>query len=657
MRKQLLTILFLFNSLVIFAEKDLPAFGKIEKSDLELKECEFDKDAEAYNLISYGDVHYTILGQDFNIITERRMRVKILKEKGLDQANVKIKFYSKSNFENINGVSGLTYNLDNSGNIVITKLEKSSIYTKKIDNQFSEVSFSLPNVKVGSVIEFKYTDTKKSIASLDDWYFQDDIPTRISEYNILVPSIFRFTTQLLVYQQVEQKQDIKPENAMYGSDRLSYNSIAKTYILRNVPAIREEPFMGAPRDYLQRVIFQLSQIEYGDGDVRDVRSTWPKLAHDLLEDDDFGIQLKKNIPHTSGLDDSLKNVKDDYHKMLLIYNYVQRNMNWNGQERIYSMNGIKSAWDKKSGSNTEINLILINLLKDAGLKVYPLLISTKDNGEVNTLYPFLQQFNGTMAFVTIGDKNYTLNAADKYNPPYLVPYDVLNTQGFLVDENNSSWVMLSGDKKDASINMVSFFGEITTQDSMKGNATIYSYDYSKNINAKKWVEDKNSFKNSYSQSYPGIQISNMEVSDLDKDEKPLTQKFEFSIPVKSSGDYEYFTINLFQGLEKNPFIADHRSTDVEFNFKQSYIVGGKVFIPAKYQFDELPKSIKMIMPDSSIVLSRLLQADSNSIDFRITLNFLKPSYDAKDYPLFQEFYKKLFSVLNEQIVIKKKSNS
>ena len=111
------------------------------------------------------------------------------------------------------------------------------------------------------------------------------------------------------------------------------------------------------------------------------------------------------------------------------------------------MNGIKSAWDKKSGSNTEINLILINLLRDAGIKAYPLLVSTKDNGEVNTLYPFLQQFNDTMAFVALDDKNYTLNAADKYNPAYLVPYDVLNTQGFLVDENNSWWVMLSSEKK------------------------------------------------------------------------------------------------------------------------------------------------------------------------------------------------------------------
>ena len=109
-------------------------------------------------------------------------------------------------------------------------------------------------------------------------------------------------------------------------------------------------------------------------------------------------------------------------------------MNWNRSESIYSSDGIKSAWDKKSGSNGEINLILINLLRDAGLKAYPLLVSTKDNGTVNTLYPFLQQFNNTMACVVTENKTYILNAADKYNPAYLIPYDVVNNQAFIVDE-------------------------------------------------------------------------------------------------------------------------------------------------------------------------------------------------------------------------------
>jgi len=654
MKQLLIVIASLITSPLLFAQKDLPKFGKIDKADLLLKECEFDKDAAAYKLLDYGDVRY-VRGKDlFRIETQRRIRIKILKDKGLDLANIKIKFYSKEGYENISDVSGVTYNIDNSGNVVTTKLEKSSIFKKPIDKKFSEVAFTLPDVKVGSVIEYKYTDDKESIENLSDWYFQDDIPTRLSMYRILVPSIFRFVNEVLAYQKVEQASDRVNENmALPNGSIFSYTSDEHTYIIRNIPALTDEPYMGAAKDYLQRVVFQLSQIVYPDGEVKEIMSSWPKLSKDLLDEDDFGMQLKKNIPHTGTLDDSLKLLKSEQQKIVFIYDYVQRNMNWNGAESIYSYDGIRSAWDKKSGSNCEINFILINLLRDAGLKAYPLLVSTKDNGSVNTLYPFLQQFNNAMACVVTDNKTYILNAADKYNPAYLIPYDVVNNQAFIVDADNGGWITLTDDK-DKYMNLVSIFSEITPDGLMKGNATIYSSGYSKNPRVKKWKEDRTSFNDYFLKAFTEVKVDTLEVHNVNVDTLPLEQKLKFSLPVNASGDYEYFPLNLFQGLEKNPFIADQRLTDIDFGYKQTFQVVGKIYIPDGYQFDVLPKNIKMIMPDTSIVFTRMMQADSSSIDLRITLNFEKPVYAAGDYPLFKEFYKKLFATLNEQVVIKKK---
>jgi len=656
MRKSSLSLLLVLCSTIIFAQKEIPSFGKIDKADLLLKECEFDKDAEAYTLLNFGDVRYDIVADNFNIVTERRTRIKILKEKGLDEANIKIHFYSKNNYETIKNISGITYNLDNGGNVVITKLEKNSVYIKKINNQVSEVSFTMPAVKVGSVIEYKYVDQKKSIENVDDWYFQDDIPTRISMYRILIPSIFRFATQVLAYQNVERTEDVINDNLLYHASLISDRSEEKSYIIKNVPALRDEPFMSSEKDYLQRIVSQLGRIVYPNGEVEEVRSNWEKLSKALLEDEDFGLQLKKNLPHTKALDDTLKNVTDDYHKMLLIHDYVRRNMNWNGSESIYSFEGIKSAWDKKSGNNSELNFILIDLLRDAGIKAFPLLVSTKDNGTVNTIYPFLGQFNTTMTCVLIGDNKYFLNAADKYNPATLIPYDVLDNEGFIVDNLYGGWVTLSN-KKDIWKNIVSVFAEVTPGSQMQGNATVYSYGYSKNPRVKKWKEDKSSFDDYFTKEFTGLKVNDMMVKNEEVDSLPMQQKFNFSLPVNSSGDYQYFTVNLFQDLEKNPFIADDRKTDIDFNYPQSYTVVGKVTIPDGYEFDELPKNIKMIMPDSSITLQRLMQADKNDINFRITLDFSRSVYSANNYAAFHEFYKKLFSTLNEQIVIKKKKSA
>jgi len=656
MRLLFSTLLSLLTPTLMYAQKDLPDFGKIDKSDLEMKECDIDKDAAAYKLIDYGDVTYRSGRNIFQVVTEYRERIKILKDKGLDYAHVKIKFQSEDRYEDITNVAGATYNLDNAGNIVTTKLEKSAIFKRPVDKDFSEVAFTLPAVQVGSVIEYKYTQVREDFSYLDDWYFQSDIPARISRYRILIPNVFRFVNSEMVYQDIDVNKVEGPRQSimMSGGNMISYGTYENTYTLKNVPAVPDEPFMSSPKDYLERVDFQLSEIVYGDGTVDDVRNTWPKVAHDLMEHQDFGVQLKKNIPHTGDLEDSVKAQKDPYHKMTCVYGYVQRNMTWNHSNGIFSDVGIRPAWDKKSGNQSEINFILIDLLRDAGIEAYPILVSTRENGVVNTLYPFLQQFNAVMTLVIIGDRYYVLNGADKYNPAWQIPYDVVNNEAFIVDENKWRWIVLKDDNAHYE-NTVAIHAQATADGKLEGEATVYSQGYCKNQRLALWTEDKKEFSDKYfTKAFTGVHVDSLQVKNDAVDTLPMQQTVQFSLPLSVSGDYEYFPLNLFDGLEKNPFVADKRLTNIDFGYTQKFQLVGSVTLPDGYEFDELPKNERMIMPDTSIVMLRLMQADATGLQFRVEVDFLRPFYAAADYPYFKEFYKKLFDELNEKIVIKKK---
>jgi len=130
---------------------------------------------------------------------------------------------------------------------------------------------------------------------------------------------------------------------------------------------------------------------------------------------------------------------------------------------------------------------------------------------------------------------------------------------------------------------------------------------------------------------------------------------KFSLPTNASGDYKYFTINLFCGLDKNPFIADNRVTDIFYGHNQTYMMSGSIQIPEGYQLEALPKNVKMIMPDTSIVVSRIAQQEGNFMQYRITLDYKRPFYSTDEYPFIWDFHKKLYAMLNEQIVIKKKA--
>jgi hypothetical protein len=62
----------------------------------------------------------------------------------------------------------------------------------------------------------------------------------------------------------------------------------------------------------------------------------------------------------------------------------------------------------------------------------------------------------------------------------------------------------------------------------------------------------------------------------------------------------------------------------------------------------------MIMPDTSISITRVAQLTGDVLMTRVKLDFKKPFYPASQYSELQEFYKELFNLLNEQFVIRKK---
>lgn len=652
----LLAIIVLSLTLQAQRDKDIPGWGKIDKAELELKECEFEKDADAMVLVENAIVEYQRGNRDlFAMKKEFRSRVKIFKESGFRHADVKIRYYSNDTYEKLIDVDAVTYNLDASGKIVETKVDKKSFFRQKVDANWSTVSFTFPEVKPGSVVEYRYTVVREAIANIDPWVFQDRIPTKVSAFRISFPEYFQFTSQKLVSFPLEEKKEELRQTISISGDAINYRADEFYYKMKKVPSLKDEPFMGAYRDYLQRVEFQLSQVIFPNQPAQDVRNTWPSLTRSLLDADYFGVQIKRNLAVPDDLKRQITAAKSDKDKMLAIYKYVQRTMEWNGQFTWYCDN-VKAAWDKRAGSVGEINIVLLNLLRDAGLTVYPVLASTRGHGRIMTAFPFLDQFNEVLVYVGIGEEVYILDASDKYNPAHLIPNDVLGTEAFVVDIANNGFITLWDNSK-LEKQMVAMAASVDDKDILSGEVTLNSFDYAKNPRLKALKQGREKFMGDYiNKGVTNLKIDTIEFKNLEEDGMPLEQKLKFSVPVTSSGDYKYFTLNLFAGLDNNPFTADNRQSSIEFGANRHYTMVGSVAIPESCVFEQPPTNVMMIMPDTSIVFRRLIEVKDNRVSYRITLDFRRPYYDAQEYPEFKDFYKKLFARLNEQIVFKKKSS-
>ena len=637
----------LFFIFPVFSQSDKVQFGAIPKEDLASKFSSLDKNAEAEVLHESYDVNLSLFGGRLEITIKSHTRIKIYNEKGLDEANIKIPYISRAGAEGIFKLEGQTYNQDESGNMTTSKLEKKSIYNKKINNRLSNQILTFPEVKAGSIIEYKYT-LKRTLLYFDDWTFQRNIPVRYSNCTIEYPSEFSFSHIALTTLPVEIDQ------------KQSGYAMRKSFTMRNLPALKDEPFMSSADDYLQQVQFNLSGY-FSPQLTVNLTTTWPEIIKELMEDEDFGVQLKKDIPKTAELDDKLKALNTDFAKMTSIYNYTREKMLWDGDYSIWALGGVKSAWSEKKGNSGEINLIMINLLKNAGLNANPLLVSTRSHGKLNTLDPNINQFNTVMALVKIDSTTYVLDATDKETPSHLIPERVMYTEGLVINKfdlnkvytaQDFGWVTIWDDRKKYG-KLVNISAELDTEGNISGQAFILNSDYARLSTLKAWKADKEEFQKELSNVHASMKITDFIQKNEDKDSLALESKFKFKLQANESGEYQYFSINLFNGLEKNPFIADERSSDIMFGVNQKVNLGGLISIPAGYTFEELPKNIKLIMPDKSIIMTRAMQLVGNKVNYAVTIEFAKPFYSVEDYPELQAFYKKMFELLNEQIVIRK----
>jgi hypothetical protein len=639
------------------AQKKPFAFGKIEKDWLLLKDCSFDKGAAAAIIFDRGYTYYTKNNTDaasFKTIFERRTRLKIFTAKGLEQANVTIPFYSRNNEEVVRYINAKVYNLDAAGNILVTTVSRSSFFTKKVNADFSQLTITFPQVKPGSVIEYSYTLERATLGQLRDWFFQERLPVYYSEYELLIPQQFRFMVQPFVIDSMHEEKDVTTERLYTGNVYANLAFLKNKYSMRNLPGIKDEPFMGSAKDYMQRLEFHLAQIDYGNNNIVDLQADWTDIMEELNTDKNFGRQLYSNIDAATPLIETAKKIVDKEERLKFLYASLKNKMQWNGATSIFTDRNLNIAWQQNTGNGATINLLLTNILSKAGITASPVLYSTRDNGLVNTHYPFLSQFNNVAVYVTINENHFVLDATNKFLHYTLVPPGIVNSQALIVDDNNGRWTNITSDKK--SYKIVTVVNAVADSNAnVKGDCLITHYNYAAAREDEVQQRTEAAFITNCCND-AAIAIDNFSINNTG-DSLPLEHRINFTAPSGGTGNYRYFTISHFFGLQNNPFVADERLADIDFGVNQEYTLYGKYIIPEDYIFDELPENTMLTMPDTSIIFTSSIATDENILTVKMSVLFNQSFYLAYNYSDIAAFYKKMFAVLHQQIVLKKKTHN
>lgn len=634
---QLVFPLLLFCYQFSFAQSHLPEFGVFTQEDIDIKECDFDKDASAVILFDDGFSDYD---DDYKLITKRRIRIKILNDKGIDQGNIRIRFYSKDNFEYIQNISAVTFAKDDRGNYSSYSVDRKSFFTEKENNYYSSIKFAMPNIKAGSIFEYQYESVMRHYGGLDHWLFQSDIPTLKSSYFLQIIPNHEF-------EYVVQKKNIYPIVIRPLNERG-----AIYFEMSNIPGLKSEPYMDAVRDYMQRVEFQLSGYVNVFGSKTDVNNTWRKLADDLATDKNLGGALKKGLPQLDEIKALVLKDSSATARLNTIYNYVRNNFTWNEFYGKYAPDGIKTVWEKKTGSAGEINLVLLSLLQTFGIEAYPLLVAERDFGKIDTTYPLIDRFNKTVTYVIADNKTFILDATQKYCPAGLIPFPLLNTYAFIVDRKKYKLFRVASAGADYN-NRVNVKATISEKGILNGNAVITSNDYSKQSRTEEIHKNEKSFvSNTFQQPYEGLKVDSFYCENLNNDAEPLIQHVKFENELSESGGFVFLKYNLFTGLEKNLFTKPERFTNIDFGFPYVVSVGEEIELPENAKIDDLPENKKLVTPNRDITISRKISREGNLLHIKIDFIQTVTLVYNEDYENLRQFYRTMTDMLNEPVVIK-----
>lgn len=637
-------------------------FGKPTDEELSMTVYEQDKDASAVVLCQLTDVGYTMDFHNYYVDYFVKTRIKVLKEEGKEYANINIIYIDNMSQqfaqENLEEFKAVAYNLEN-GKIKKTRIGLDQVHKERIDDTYMRAKAAIPQVKVGTVIEYEYKLHSNVFYHIYDWEPQGNIPVAFANYRLEIPTIFIFNVETAG---IEQLQSSVTQGAI--SYKVANDAMAKQYKRytnvynctgRNLQALKKDDYVWNVRDYATKVTAELQSIHLSVDDHRDMRKTWEQVDNTLFEHPDFGARLYKHSKYRDELLSSgIDKIEDLKEKVAATFSFLRQRIAWNGEYELLT-NSSSDIIKKGSGSNADLNMMLINMLGDVDVKACPVLMSTRRHGRIPKTYPTLNKLNTFIVGIPNGTSWIYLDASSADGYLNVLPANLYVEQARIIEKGTAGqWVNLQKIGEAKSVHNIK--ATLTADGQMKGEqSTIYSGNAAANERkAFRTASDSISFIAAKAQQ-TGITISQCKIEGHRTFSPSVTEVINFTKQGDVTDDHIY--INPFTELPitSNPFTAKERLLPVEFPCRNTFNASVQLTLPEGWQLEDKPKSVNISTPDNSAsgrIVYGLIGENTVTINYQFRLSNV--CYNHQQYDMLRQLFDLFVGRSKDMLVIKKK---
>ncbi len=623
-------------------------FGKVSKEELIQKEHPLEPSAKAAVLYREKNAVFEFdQSGDFQLVVEVYERIKIYDKEGYKWATSSIGTYDH---EIVTGLKGTTYFLDDSGKIQKIKLGNDGIFDEETTKYYSRKKFTLPNLKEGCVIEYKYK-VRSPFFIVEKFRLQEKIPINKLDvsFHTYDQLVFKYRKQGWIPFKVieDQTQRVVGKYGTYSQDSYKVS-------MENVPSVKVEAHAGNIYNYTSALKFELNYTKFHNRGVVYYATDWDKVTRKIYESDTYKYELAKTGYFNKDLDNLLDGVSNENEKILRVFEFVKSKVSWNSVDRIYTNDGVKDAYKNGVGNSAEINLMLTAMLRYAKINANPILVSTKNHGI--PVFPTRNGFNYVICGVEQNNKVLLLDASNKNGEINILEPKLLNWQGRLIRvDGSSNWIPLIPSKHAVNNTMIS----ASISEDLDINGTVkmrLTGNLSQKARTKFEIIPDDEKRKILENENDGIEISNASFDNLETLNKPIAIIYDFETTnyIEEIGGKLYFSPMLFKAIEENPFKMEDRKYPIDYNYPKKERTIINIQIPDGYSVAFLPENTSFGLGNSEVGFKYNISNHENTIklmvDFSVNQSLIPPDV----YKNLKGFYQLMIEKMNEKVVLIKK---
>lgn len=573
------------------------------------------------------------------------MRIKVFTEAGRKWANVEIP-YPKGRFR-ITDVKARTVHAD--GTIVNFEgqgFDKLVVKTKRVS--FLAKTFTLPDVQVGSILEYRYTIRwDPNVLYATKWLVQHDLFTRKARFSVR-PYLAGYNFKGIPF------LPISLGNLHQQSDGTVELEV------QNVPGVAEEDYMPPSDEVRARVLFYYTTQGQETAD-----QFWKREGTEWYEVVEGFIGKRNRVQDAassfaSGADSPEAKLRKLYARVQQIRNLSYERSKSEAEQKQENLKDNQSVEDVLKhgyGYRSEINRLFVALARASGFEATVVRIAERDDNFFHHEFLDASQLTGEVALVRQGAQDLYLDPGTPHCPFGLLAWEKTGVKGIKLDKDGGAFVLTPNPAATEALEQRRATVRLDEDGTLTGALQItYNGQEALAHRLDAMDTDEAGRRKAIEDEIKGLLPSTAElklgnINGLEASEGPVTVEatVEISGFGTSTGRRLLLPLALFQFNNRHPFSYAQRTNPVYFRYPFEEKDEVDLEIPAGSQVESLPAPREAQAAFGDYEVSRDQQANHVRLHRHLLIGgvLFKTVY----YEALRGFYEKVTAGDGDQVVM------